>query len=80
VFSSAKLVDRREVTSSNGEKELRYVIETPVRIGELEWPIEVSLTNRESMQYRMLLGRKAIDEQMIVDPNSSFLQEELSFD
>jgi ribosomal protein S6--L-glutamate ligase len=80
VFCSAKLVDRREVTSSNGEKELRHVIETVIRFGEKEWPIQVSLTNRDSMQYRMLLGRTAIDETMIVDPNRSFLQEELSYD
>ena len=38
---SAKVVDRREITSSNGETELRYVIETNVRIGEETWPIEV---------------------------------------
>ena len=54
IFCSAKLVDRREVTSSNGEKELRYVIETMVRMDDKDWPIEVSLTNRDAMQYRML--------------------------
>ena len=80
VFCSAPLVDRREVVSSNGEKELRYVIRTPARIGDLEWDIDITLTNRENMQYRMLLGRSAIDERMIVDPNNSFHQEELSYD
>ena len=80
IFCSAKMVDRREITSSNGEKELRYVIETPVRIGDQEWPIEITLTNRENLQYRMLLGRTAISENMIVDPNRSFLQSELSYD
>ncbi|MBT7953833.1 MAG: 30S ribosomal protein S6--L-glutamate ligase [Rhodospirillaceae bacterium] len=80
IFCSAKMVDRREITSSNGERELRYVIETPVRIGDQEWPIEITLTNRENLQYRMLLGRTAIFENMIVDPNQSFLQDELSYD
>lgn len=80
VYCSAKLIDRREVTSSNGEKELRYVIETQVRIGDKEWPIEVSLSNRDTMQHRMLLGRNAIDEDMIVDPNNAFLLDELSYD
>ncbi|MBT3991580.1 MAG: 30S ribosomal protein S6--L-glutamate ligase [Rhodospirillaceae bacterium] len=80
IFCSAKMVDRREVTSSNGEKELRYVIETPVQIGDTIWPIEVTLTNRENLQYRMLLGRTAIKEEMIVDPNQSFLQPALAYD
>jgi ribosomal protein S6--L-glutamate ligase len=79
VFCSATLVDRREITSSNGEKELRYVIETSVKIGDSEWPIEVTLTNRETMQNRMLLGRTAINEAMIVDPNQKYAQPELSY-
>lgn len=77
---SAKVVDRRDVTSSNGEAELRYIIEADVEIGGRRWPIEISLTNRENMSYRMLLGRRAIAEEMIVDPNVSFAQEQLSFD
>ncbi len=80
IHCSAKVVDRREITSSNGESELRYVIETPVRVGNKTWPIEVSLTNRDNMQYRMLLGRRAIGDSMIVDPNRKYLQEKLSYD
>ena len=80
VVCSAPVKDRRNVTSSNGETELRYVIETTVRIGERIWPIEVTLANRENMAYRMLLGRTAITDDMIVDPNSGFLQTKLSFD
>jgi len=80
IFCSAPIVDRREITSSNGEVELRYIIETKVKIGDSEWPIEISLANRENMQYRMLLGRTAIEEQMIVDPNQSFQQRSLSYD
>lgn len=77
---SARVVDRRDVTSSNGETELRYVIETEARVGGRTWPIQISLTNRENMAYRMLLGRQAISEDMIVDPNASFVQPELSYD
>lgn len=80
IVCSARLVDRREVTSSNGERELRYVIETPVRIGDMEWSIEITLTNRDTMQNRMLLGRQAISDNMIVDPNHKFLQPALSYD
>ncbi len=80
IFCSAKLIDHREVTSSNGETELRYIIETNVRIGERKWPIHISLTNRENMQHRMLVGRRAIEYEMYVNPSQSFLQLQLSYD
>lgn len=70
VTCSAPIIDRREVTSSNGERETRYVIRTGVRMGPRTWPIEVTLTNREAMAYRMLLGRQAIQDDMFVDPAS----------
>ena len=47
IVCTARVIDRREVTSSNGEAENRYVIETPIRIGNREWPIEITLTNRK---------------------------------
>lgn len=75
----ARLVGQRDVRSSNGEREQRYVIETPIRVGDREWPIEVTLTNRGMMSYRMLLGRRAIDEDVLVDPSSSFLQPKLRY-
>lgn len=78
VTCSAPIIDRREVTSSNGERETRYVIRTNVRMGPRTWPIEVTLTNRETMAYRMLLGRQAIQDDMFVDPASSFRQPKLS--
>jgi len=80
VFCSGELVDQREITSSNGESEWRYVIRTLVSIGDEEWPIEVSLTNRETMQYRMLLGRSALKHNITVDPVSARLQGEASPD
>lgn len=79
IYCSAPVIDRREVTSSNGEKETRFVIAARVRIGERDWPIELTLTNRETMSYRMLLGRQAIREDMFVDPASSFRQPRLSY-
>lgn len=79
VVCTAPVVDRREVTSSNGESELRYVVRTRVTMGAHEWPIEVTLANRESMSYRMLLGRQAIREDMFVDAAASFRQPRLSF-
>ncbi|MDX2287328.1 MAG: RimK/LysX family protein [Hyphomicrobiaceae bacterium] len=79
VTCSAAIVDRRDVTSSNGETEKRYVIVTPIEIGDRCWEVEVTLTNRDSMAYRMLLGRQAIQEDMFVDPTSSFRQPRKSF-
>src|SRR5262249_59966247 len=79
IFCSAPIVDRREVISSNGERETRVFIRTVVALGGLSWPIEIGLTNRESMTYRMLLGRQAIRDDMMVDPTSSFRQPRLSY-
>jgi hypothetical protein len=78
IFCTSPLVDRREITSSNGDKEARYVISTPVSIGGRTWDIEVTLTNRHGMAYRMLLGRQAIRDGLLVDPAASFLQPRLS--
>ena len=77
ISCSADVVDRREVVSSNGEAEWRYVITTQIAMGDRTWPIEVTLTNRTNMSYRMLLGRQAITEDMIVQPTESFCQPKL---
>lgn len=79
IFCSAAVVDRRDVTSSNGERETRYFIRTEVELAGRTWPIEIGLTNRESMSYRMLLGRQAIRDDMMVDPAGSFRQPPLSY-
>jgi ribosomal protein S6--L-glutamate ligase len=75
----ADVIDRREVTSSNGETERRYVIRTKVRVGSREWPIDITLADRTSMSYRMLLGRQAVKDDMFVDPATSFRQPQLSY-
>jgi len=72
VECEAKLVDERVVTSSNGKQEHRYVIETALKLGEETWPIEITLTNRDEMGFRMLLGRAAVRRRFVVDPGSSF--------
>jgi len=66
-------VEQRLVSSSTGQRELRWVIRTPLRIGVGEWPIELTLTDRDSMQFRMLLGRTALAGRYVVDPTRSFL-------
>jgi ribosomal protein S6--L-glutamate ligase len=59
--------------------EERYVIETPIRIGDRQWRIEVTLANRDMMVYRMLLGRQAIPRDGLVRPSASFLQPRLHY-
>jgi len=80
IACSADIVDQREVTSSNGESEMRYVIETNVKMGDEMWPIEVTLTNRTNMSYHMLLGRQALGDRLTVAPSDRFCQPELSYD
>ncbi len=72
VACEARVVDERSVTSSNGEREQRYVVETGVKLGDQTWPIEMTLTNRDEMGFRMLLGRRAVRRRFVVDPGSSF--------
>lgn len=72
VRCEAPVVDRRVVKSSSGFSEKRYVIKIPVVIGDNSWDIEITLANRDSMGYRMLLGREAMSGRMLVDPASSF--------
>lgn len=79
VVCSAKVIDRRNITSSNGSTELRYVIRSNVQIGGKSWPIDISLTNRETMGYRMLLGRSALVDGVSVNPGLSFQQPVLDY-
>lgn len=77
---SAKIIDRREVTSSNGDTEMRYVIESPLEIDGQSWPIEITLTDRRGMTSHMLLGRQALGDRVAVVPGERFCQPELSYD
>ena len=70
----AKLLDTRPVRSSSGESETRPVIQTIVATDTQQWSIELTLTNREVMGFRMLLGRQAVRSRFLVDASRSYLQ------
>lgn len=68
----AEVTDERWVRNSGGYRELRPVVETGVRIGDEVWTIELTLTRRDEMGFRMLLGRQALRKRAVVDPGSSY--------
>jgi hypothetical protein len=72
-FCDAQVIDTRMVSDSGGHKEKRYVISTGLKLGNQIWPIEITLTNRDSMRFRMLIGRTAMMNRLIVQPESSYL-------
>jgi hypothetical protein len=73
VRAEAPLADERRVRNPGGARELRPVIVTDVSIGALRWPIELTLTSRDEMGFRMLLGRAAVRRRFLVHPDRSYL-------
>lgn len=70
----ARVIDRRMVSDSGGKKEKRFVIKSDLRIGEKKIRVEITLANRDSMAFRMLLGREAIKQaKMLVDTSKAFV-------
>jgi hypothetical protein len=74
VAAEAALLEDRVVRNSGGQTELRPVIKTLVQVGNAQWVIELTLTNRDQMGFRMLLGRQAVRRRYLVDPGRSYLQ------
>tara|TARA_R110002049_G_scaffold305515_1_gene502351 strand:- start:126829 stop:128196 length:1368 start_codon:yes stop_codon:yes gene_type:complete len=74
----AKLVDRRMVKSSSGISEERLVIKTPVTLGDSVFDIELTLANRDTMEFRMLLGREAINGRYLVNPAETYKIQDFS--
>ena len=74
ITAEAELLEYRQVTSSVGHSQIRPVILTTVQLGEHQWQVELTLTNRDVMGFRMLLGRQAVKNRFAIDPGKSFLQ------
>lgn len=76
VTVEARMVDSRQVRPSNGQSEIRPVIETEIELGGIRIPIELTLTRRDGMGFPMLLGRAAIRGSFVVDPERSYVSGE----
>ncbi|WP_018935712.1 ATP-dependent zinc protease [Thioalkalivibrio sp. ALJ24] len=72
VWCEAPVLDVRPVTDSGGHRSERYFIRTSLDIGDVQMPVDLSLTSRDTMMFRMLLGREAMRGRFLVDPGASF--------
>ena len=70
----APIKDRRIVSDSGGHKQRRYVIETPLLLGSAIISAEMTLTNRDSMLFRMLIGRTTLNDHFLINPSASYCQ------
>ncbi|AFY79246.1 hypothetical protein Ple7327_4115 [Pleurocapsa sp. PCC 7327] len=73
VSAQAQLLEWRQIRNSGGDTQLRPVIQTAIKLGGLQWSIELTLTNRDVMGFRMLLGREGVRRRFLVNPGRSYL-------
>ena len=74
ITAEAELLEYRKIRNSGGIAQLRPIIKTNIEVGEQIWAIELSLTDRDVMGFRMLLGRQGVRNKFLVDPGRSFIQ------
>ena len=70
---SAKFLEERIIKSSTGQTTLRPVVKTKIKIGKLEFEIELTLINRDLMGFKMLIGRDALHNRFLINPSKSYL-------
>lgn len=75
---TAKVIDQRMIMNSTGHQEKRYVIQTSIMMGPIVWEIDITLTDRGPLLFRMLLGRNALKGHSIIDPSKKLLLGKLS--
>lgn len=78
VHCQAPVIDRRNIMSSNGHQEKRYVISLLMNIANQCWPIELTLSNRGPLKYRLLIGREALKCRVLIDPSLSCHQKKIT--
>ena len=66
-----QVIDERAVKSSSGQSEIRYVISTPIKLNDELWDIQLTLADRDSMGFRFLLGREAMNGRLLIDPSKT---------
>lgn len=78
IFCLLPVHDRRAIRSSNGAVQNRYIVRTELMLGDRRWSIDLSLTNRDEMGFRMLIGRDALARRTIIYPGRSYVQGQMS--
>ena len=73
IWRELPAVDQRTVRDSGGHEEQRWVVRSSIGIGDQQWPADITLTNRDAMQFRMLLGRSAMGKAVRVNPGRKYL-------
>lgn len=73
IVCEAPVVDERLIRSSNGQITKRFLIRTRLKLGNRTWPIDLTLSRRDEMGFRMLLGRTALSGRTLIDPSASYL-------
>lgn len=71
ISTEALIIDSRTIRDSGGKSHHRPVIRTMIEMGGISWPIELTLASRDSMGFRLLLGREAIRKRFLIDPSRS---------
>jgi len=69
----SRFLDEREIKSSTGQKTIRPVVKTTIRMGKSEFEIEITLINRDLMGFKMLIGREALNGRFLINPARSYL-------
>lgn len=72
MYCDAEVQDQRLIRNTGGKQEKRYIIRSRLQLGDEEWPIEISLSKRDNMLFRMLLGRTALRKRVKIDPDKSY--------
>lgn len=72
------VIDQRYIMSSNGHKEMRFVILTNLNMADESWPIELTLSDRDPLRFRLLLGREALNHKVIIDPSLDCNQKKIA--
>ena len=71
---ATRIIDERKIKNTSGVAEFRYIVETTLVLGQRHWHIELSLADREKMEFDLILGRTAIrGRRLLVNPGRSFL-------